>query len=182
MKLPLQITFHGLDPSDAIEAAIREHAVRLDRFYDKIMACRVLVEARHKHHHQGNLFRLRIDVTVPGRELVVTRDPAEHHAHEDPYVAIRDAFDAVRRQLEDYARVQRAEVKTHAGPSHGRVARLFADEGYGFIETSEGREVYFHRNSILGGDFDRLEVGAEVRFAEEAGEQGPQASTVWMRG
>lgn len=181
MKLPLQITFHGLDPSDALEAAIRDHASRLDRFHDRIMGCRVLIEARHKHHHQGNLFRVRVDLTVPGRELVVTRDPAEHRAHEDPYVAIRDAFDAARRQLEDDARVRRAAVKTHAEPAHGRVARLFADAGYGFLETAEGREVYFHRNSVIGGGFDRLEVGSEVRFAEETGEQGPQASSVWLR-
>ncbi len=114
MVLPLQITFHGLDPSPAIEAAVREHATRLERFSCDITSCRVLVEAPHRHHQQGNLFRLRIDLTVPGREIVVGRDPAEHHAHEDPYVAIRDAFDAARRQLEDHARIQRGAVKATA--------------------------------------------------------------------
>ena len=180
LQLPLQITFHGLEPSAAIEGSIREHAARLERFYDRITSCRVLVEAPHRHQHQGNLFRVRIDLKVPEKELVVAREPAEHHAHEDPYVTIRDAFDAMRRQIEDYARERRGAVKAHVGPGHGRVASLFPDEGYGFVMTADGREVYFHRNSVLGGRFEKLEVGTAVRFAEEMGEKGPQASTVWV--
>jgi ribosomal subunit interface protein len=180
MNLPLQITFRGLDPSPALEAAVREHAARLERFSDDITRCHVLVEAPHRRHHQGNLFRLRIDLTVPGREIVVGRDPAERQAHEDPYVAIRDAFDAATRQLEDHARIRRAAVKAHAETAHGRVSKLFPEGGYGFIETADGREVYFHRNSILNHDFARLRIGAAVRFAEESGDRGPQASSVWV--
>lgn len=181
MKLPLQITFHQMEPSAALEAQIREHAGRLDRFYDGIMACRVLVEASHRRHHKGNLYRVRIDLTVPGKELVVTRDPHEHQAHQDPYVSIRDAFDAVRRQLEDHARVQRAATKFHEPLPRGRIAKLFPDEDYGFVETADGREIYFHRNAVLGESFDDLTPGAEVDFVEEAGEKGPQASTVHVR-
>jgi cold shock CspA family protein/ribosome-associated translation inhibitor RaiA len=181
MKLPLQITFHQMEPSEALDAQIRDHADRLDHFYDGIIACRVLVEASHRRHHKGNLYRVRIDLTVPGKELVVTRDPPEHHAHQDPYVSIRDAFDAVRRQLEDYARVQRAATKLHEPLPHGRIARIFPEEDYGFVETGDRREIYFHRNAVLGESFEKLTPGTEVEFVEEAGEKGPQASTVHVR-
>jgi ribosomal subunit interface protein len=108
---PVQIVFQNLDPSAAIEAAIRERAEKLDRFYDRIMNCRVVVEVPHKRHRQGKLYTVRIEVTVPDETLLVTRDPAQDHAHEDVYVSIRDAFDAMRRQLEEYARQRRGEVK-----------------------------------------------------------------------
>lgn len=108
---PIQIVFQNLEPSPAIEAAIRERAQKLDRFYDRIMHCRVVVEAPHKHHRQGMLYTVRIEVTVPDDKLLVTRDPAQDHAHEDVYVSIRDAFDAMRRQLEEFARKRRGEVK-----------------------------------------------------------------------
>jgi ribosomal subunit interface protein len=114
MKLPVQITFRDMSPSEALEANVREKAQNLNRFYDGIMGCRVVVEARHKHHHKGNLYHLRIELTVPGQEVVVSREPVEDHSHEDVYVAIRDAFDAARRQLEDYARRHRHQVKKHA--------------------------------------------------------------------
>jgi len=178
MQLPLQITFRDLPSSPAIEANIRKKAARLERFSDHIMACRVMVEAPHQRHHQGKLYSVRVDVTVPGGELVVSRAPSAHHAHEDVYVAIRDAFDAAVRQLEDYVRRHRGQAKIHLPPAHGQVLRLRPEEGFGIIETTDGREVYFHHNSVLDGGFDALEVGAEVRFAEEAGEKGPQASTV----
>ncbi len=182
MQLPVQVTFRNLPPSEAVEAAVRERAGRLDRFFDRIVACRVVVEAPHQHHRKGRLYHLRIDLTVPGEELVVSREPAEHHAYEDVYVAIRDAFDEARRQLEDYVRRHREWKKPRVGPPHGRVSRLLKEDGYGFLETADGGEVYFHRNSVLHDGFDRLEVGTEVRFAEEKGEKGPQASTVEIVG
>ena len=125
---------------------------------------------------------MRIDITVPDEELVVSRDPAKHHAHEDVYVVIRDAFDAARRQLQDYNNKRQQHVKHHEPESHGHVIRLIPMEDYGVIATPDGREVYFHRNSVLNAEFDKLEEGAEVRFNEESGEQGPQASTVLVEG
>jgi len=178
MQLPLQVTFRDMEPSAAVEAKIRDRADKLDRYYDRIMGCRVVVEAPHRRHHQGKLYHVRIDLTVPGGEVAVTREAAENHAHEDVYVAIRDAFDAAQRRLEDYARRQRGSQKAHAVPPAGRVARLFPEQGYGFIETADGKEVYFHKNSILGEDFDRLDVGSAVTFVEEVGDKGPQASSV----
>lgn len=206
MEIPLQIKFHNVPPSQAIEDNIREKASKLDCFYDRIISCRVMVEAPHRHHRKGKAYEVRIDITVPGGELVVNRapkrlkaaksglaelpetrlieshKPSKHSAHADVYVAIRDAFNAAGRKLQDHARRQSGAVKLHESPTRARIAKLFPDEKYGFLETPDGREIYFHSNSVLQPGFDRLEVGAEVHFAEERGEQGPQASTVRVLG
>ncbi len=184
MQLPLQITFRHMDSSEAVEAAIRKRAERLDRFSDRIMACRVVVEAPHQHQRKGKLYSIRIDLTVPGEEIPVTHSGPQNHAHEDIYVAIRDAFDTAGRLLEDHARRFRGAIKAHEVPLHGKVIRLFSYEGYGFIETSDQREIYFHKNSVTSPGFDRLEVGTEVRLvlAEDESAQGPQASTVTALG
>jgi len=182
MQLPLQVTFRHMDTSDAVMAVIREKAEKLDRFSEHIMACRVVVEAPHQHHHKGNLYKVSVDITVPGGEIFASRGTDKNHAHEDVYVAIRDAFNAAKRQLEDYAREIRRDIKSHAPPPHGTVLRLFPDEDYGIIASADNREIYFHRHSVLNDDFDNLHVGAEVRFDEEKGEEGPQASTVVLLG
>ncbi|MDH5389232.1 MAG: HPF/RaiA family ribosome-associated protein [Gammaproteobacteria bacterium] len=182
MRQPLQVNFRDIPPSDAVEAKIREKAAKLDEFYDQIMACKVMVEAPHARHHKGMLYHVRIDLTVPNGELVVNRSPKEHHAHEDVYVAIRDAFNAARRKLQDFSRKQRGDVKHHEVPPHGVVFELVPYEDYGRIQSSDGREIYFHRNSLIEGNFDALEEGDKVRFAEEAGDDGPQASTVHLIG
>jgi len=184
MKLPLQVTFRDIEPSEsgAIEADIHEKASKLNQYCDQIMSCRVLVERHHQHQHQGSLYHVRIDITVPGKELAVSRDPQEHQAHEDAYVAVRDAFDAAKRQLQDYNAKRQQHVKHHEVEPHGRIARLVPKEDYGFIETDNGKEVYFHRNSLLNAELEALKVGTEVRFHEEPGEQGPQASSVHIEG
>lgn len=182
MQQPLQITFRGIPHSDAVEARIRELADKLDQFYNSIMSCRVLVEEPHGHQQQGKLFHVRIELAVPGKELVASRAPAAHHAHEDVYVAIRDAFDAMRRQLQDYRRQQEGHVKEHETPAHGQVMELVPDQDYGRIQTSDGRGIYFHRNSLVQGSYTDLDIGTEVHFVEEAGESGPQASSVYVEG
>lgn len=180
MQLPLQITFHGMDASDTIEAQIRQRADELRHFYDRIMACRVVVESAHRHQRKGRIHHIRIELAVPGGEIVVNRDPPEHHAHEDMQVAIRDAFDAARRQLEDHVRRLRGQTKTHDLPEHGKIAKLFPQQGYGFIAAADGEEIYMHRNSVLHEAFDKLHIGDEVRYVVQSGEgeKGPQASTV----
>jgi ribosomal subunit interface protein len=124
MRLPLQVTFRNMDRSQALEADIEEKISKLDQFYDHIMSCRVVVEAGHKHHQQGNLFAVSIHLSVPGRELVVSRNPQENQAHEDAYVAVRDAFDALRRQLEDFVSTHRGEVKAHESTARGAEVAL----------------------------------------------------------
>ena len=179
MQVPLQITFRHMDTSPAVEARIRQRAQELEHFYNRIISCHVTVESRHRQR-QGNLFEVRIDLVVPGREIVVGGDRGLNHAHEDAHVAVRDAFDALRRRLEDHSRQGRGDVKVHAVPDHGKVARILPDRDGGFIVTASGEEIYFHRNAVTDGSFDALEIGAEVRFVarefESAG--GPQASTV----
>lgn len=180
MQNSLQITFRGMEQSDAVESRIRAKMAGLERFARDITSCRVTVEAPHQHHHKGGLYCVRIDLRLPSGEIVVNRENHQDHAHEDVYVAIRDAFDAAGRQLEDYVRRQRGDVKSHEVPPHGKVSKLFRDDGYGFIETSDGTDVYFHENAVAEGAFGTLHVGDEVRLvvAPGEGERGPQASTV----
>ena len=175
----LQVTFRNTDASPAVEAKIRERARELEQFFDRIVSCRVVIEAPNRRRH-GDLFHIRIDLKIPGKEIVVKRDPPEHHAHEDVYVAVRDCFDAVRRQLEDYVRRRRGDVKAHDVPAHGRITSLIAEKDYGFIAAADGAEVYFHRNAVANGGFQKLVVGEEVRFSLHPGEgeKGPQASAV----
>lgn len=143
-----------------------------------IMSCRVVVDVPHRHHKEGNFYQVRIDLKIPGAEIAVRREPAAHGEYRDIDIAIRDAFDEARRQLEDRIRIVRGQVKTHEPIPHARVVRLMPEGGYGFLETPDGREIYFHEHSVLNGGFRALEVGAEVSFVEEQGETGPQASTV----
>jgi ribosomal subunit interface protein len=178
MEHPLQLTFRGIEATEALRRAVEERAAKLENFYDKIESCRIIVEAPHRHHHTGNVYHVRVRLDVPGEEIIVSRDPPEHAQHEDLYLAINDALKETTRKLEDYVRRRRGQVKEHAAPPHALVARIFEDEGYGFLETADGREIYFHENSVLDGAFRRLRVGTEVRFAEEPGEKGPQATTV----
>lgn len=178
MNIPLQITFRHMDPSPALEDRIRQLAARLEHFSERIMRCHVVVESAHQHHAQGNLFEVRIDVTTPGGAFSIQSAHPYSHAHEDAYVALRDAFRAVRRRLEDFERVTRQDVKSHAELPRGRICELDAARSFGRIETDDGRLIYFHRHSVLGRPFESLSIGTEVSFAEEQGELGPQASTV----
>ena len=174
MQRPLKITSRDFPLSEAVETEIREKASALENYYERLSGCEVTVQAPAiKHHRKGGPFLVGIRLTVPGKELAVDRQ-----AEEELSQAIREAFDAARRQLEDYVRELRGAVKTHEASALGRVARLEPELDYGIIETADNREIYFHRNSVLGADFDTLEIGAKVRFVEEEGEQGPQASTV----
>jgi ribosomal subunit interface protein len=186
MEIPLQITFRGIDASAAVEARIRKKMKTLERFSPHIVGCRVVVESHHRHSRRGRLFHVRIDLTVPGAEIVISREPAEHRAHEDAYVAIRDAFDEATRRLEDYVRRRRHDVKAHEPSAKGGIVRISPHEDYGFIRTQEGRDVYFHRGSLIDADFDRLEAGDEVRFVlqevDAECESGPHASSVRLIG
>ncbi len=173
MQIPLQITMRDIPGSAAVEDHIREKAAKLELLYPHIMGCRVVVEMPHKHRHQGKLFNVRLDVTVPGGELVVNRE-----VDGDVYVALRDAFDAAKRQIEDYGRIQRGDTKTHPPVMHGKVTRLMTDAGYGFIETADGQELYFDFTSLAEGDYDKLEIGGEVHFLEDIGAEGLQAKRI----
>ncbi|MEX0704093.1 MAG: HPF/RaiA family ribosome-associated protein [Planctomycetales bacterium] len=182
MQVPLDISFRHVEPSEEIKNAIRERAAKLEEFFDRITSCKVIVEAPHHHHRAGNDYLVRIRIAVPRREISVDRGPGLHQAHPDLHVTIRDAFDEARRQLQDYVREMRGDVKSRETPPHGRILRFFPQDGYGFIAAPDGREIYFHANSLIDTSLDQLEVGDEVRFAEEEGEQGPQATAVRLVG
>jgi len=178
MQLPVEIVFRHMEPSAVLEARIRSLAAGLEKFSPHIVHCHVVVEAPHRHQQQGRLFDVALRITVPGDEIAIQRtDPADH-AHEDVYVALRDAFKAARRRLQDYERRHRHQVKFHADTPSGRVNEIDREREFGRIESDDGRLIYFHRNSVLGLRFDELHVGSAVRFIEETGDLGPQASTV----
>jgi ribosome-associated translation inhibitor RaiA len=174
MQVPLQISLRDLGPSEALEARIRHEADKLETFHPRITSCRVVVERLPKHRHQGRPFEIHVDVRVPGHAEVVST----LHRHEDVYVALRDAFESVARRLEDVARIARGDVKRHAVPSHGRILRLFPDDGCGFIESTDGRELWFSRENVVHPAFEHLVPGMPVQFLEEAAAEGWQAKRV----
>lgn len=182
MQVPLEVTFRGMDRSEAVEMEIRKHVEHLETFFDRITSCHVTLELPHRHKTHGKQFEVRILVAVPGRDLAVSHRPGKEETHTDAHLAIRHAFRAMRRELEDYVRELRGDVKTHDPLPHAKVSELFPMEDYGFIKTHEGHRLYFHRNSVLDGRFDELDIDSEVSFVEELGDKGPQASTVRLAG
>jgi len=183
MQVPLQIVFEHIGHSDALEAAVHKEAQRLERFYDRITSARVVIARPQHRHYKGETYRVRIHIAVPGgKHIDITCDPALTGRHEDAHVTIRDAFDAAGRQLQDQARKLTGAVKAHETPPHGVIASLVPERDHGFVASSDGRDIYFHRNSVAGGKFDDLVVGQEVRFSEGAGDKGPQATSVYPLG
>ncbi len=178
MNLPLQITFRHMEPSPALQERIRKLMSRLDKFSAHILHCQVVVEEPHQHGHQGSLFEFRIEITVPDEKIVVARTHDLNHAHENAYVSLRDAFRSVRRQLEDYERRHRKGIKAHVEPLQGRICEIDPRRSFGRIETEDGRLFYFHGNSLVGGRLEDLVTGLRVRFSEQPGDLGPQASGV----
>jgi ribosomal subunit interface protein len=174
MEKPLQITIRGMEHSAALDAHIREKASKLAEFYPRMIGCHVTVVLPHRHRHHGGQLDVRIDIHLPGRgEVVVNRQHAE-----DVYVALRDAFDAAKRKLEEHVRLQRGDTKVNPVAGHGYVKRLLPEAGYGFIETPDGHELYFARESLVDLAFERLTTGTEVQFIEEMSQEGIQAKHV----
>lgn len=158
---------------------VRRRARKLGTFYRRIVGCHVVVGAPHRRRLQGKRYHVRVDITVPGQELVIGRNPPADPKHEDMHAAVDEAFDSAERAIHDYAgKLHREDRVARCGPPRGRIVKLFKREGYGFLESTEGYEIYFHKNAVREDRFRRLTVGTEVRFTEEAGEKGPQASTV----
>ena len=183
MQIPMQITFRGIESSEAVERRVRELADRLERFHNHITSCHVTIQAPHHHQRQGVRYDIHLRIGVPNGEVDISRSGAKNGAHEDPYVAIRDAFDAATRQLEDVVRRSDHRARERTAPTRGKVVRLFPQDGYGFIDTSDGLEVYFNEHAVLGPGFGKLEIGDEVTLevADQESDKGPQASTVHPR-
>ena len=140
------------------------------------MSCRVTVKSPGRHKQQGKHYAVHVDLKVVGGEIASTR----HHEHEDVHVALRDAFDAVKRRLEDHVRRQRGQTKPHQTLLRGRVVGLNEDEGQGFIEDADGNQYYFDRAAVAHPSFEMIAVGATVEFLPELAAQGRQAKRVTL--
>ncbi|GAX34460.1 HPF/RaiA family ribosome-associated protein [Nodularia sp. NIES-3585] len=183
MKVPPEITYRNVEKTTAIDNLVHEKIAKLENVCDRISSCHIAIEKVHDRPRSGSPYRVRIDLTVPpGHELVAERNPAESNQYDPLDAVIRDAFNAARQQLvklnerqheSDYAHNQEEAEETTA-----LITKLFKDRGYGFLKTLDGHEIYFHRNSVIHHDFDRLEIGTAVHFSFVEGEEGPQATTV----
>jgi ribosomal subunit interface protein len=179
MQTPLQVTYRNMESSPAIEADIQSRVDKLEEINGQIISCKVVVEAPPRNQQQGGLFRVSIDLTCPEGKVVVNKEPSGlNRAHEDCYVALRDAFNAAARQLEKYSEIRRGDVKSHSETPFGHICYLAPMEDYGMIDTPDNRQIYFHRNSVHRADFDSLDIGTPVTFKEEEGIKGPQAVVV----
>lgn len=179
MQVAPEISFRNMEPSDVIEADVRDHIAKLEQVYDRITSCKVVIQAPNQEAPTGEPYHVRIYAAVPQHDIVVDQDPGDKQSHQkDVSLAIRDAFQAARRQLTEVRDKLRNRTKTHEIPPHGLVKTVYPEKEYGFIETPDGREVYFHANSVRGIDFTDLEYGSQVRFEEELAEKGPQATVV----
>ena len=182
VEFPLQITFRGIDHSAAVETAIRRRAERLARFSERIARLHVTVDMPHQHRHRGNHYAIHINITTPSGEVVVNRDPSLDDSHSDFQSVLRDTFDAAARHLESDAQRSQSTAQDRDHPPPGRVTRIFPDQGYGFLTTPEGEEVYFNKNSVRGASFAQLSIGSEVTFtiAPEDADQGARAASVQL--
>jgi cold shock CspA family protein len=183
MQTPVQIDFQGMHATAEARAAIEQHVAELERRFGRVTACRVVLKAPGGHHRTGGLYEVNIRLALPnGREVNIGRTPPADERHADLSFAINDAFKHARRRLQDRVRRLQGQVKQHEPQPIATVKTIDASGEFGFLEAADGREVYFHRNSVLDGAFGRLAVGTQVIFAEEMGEKGPQASTVKLLG
>jgi ribosome-associated translation inhibitor RaiA len=183
MQVPLEIRYHHLDRSESLDAAIRAHVDRLDKLYDRLVACRVAVECQNHQHHPGNVSEIHIELSLPGHRLVVKEPHKANGAshHPDARAMLKEAFHAAERQLVDFKRRQRDEAKSFgAAALHGSVAQLLPDQDHGFILTAGGSLLYFNRACLTGAGFDTLKIGDNVHYIERDADNGPAAGRVWL--
>lgn len=180
METPVEIDFQGMPAQPQLRDTIAEHVSQLEQRFGHITAGRVVLKAPGGHHRTG-LYEVNIRLALPdGREVNVDRTPHEDERHSDVTFAINDAFKHARRQLQDHVRKMQGNVKLHEGEPTATVLRIDPSGEFGFLETADGREIYFHRNSVVGGT--KPDVGTRVTFVEASGDKGPQASTVKLMG
>jgi cold shock CspA family protein len=183
MQTPIEIDFQGMDARPDVRTAIAKHVAELEQRCARVTACRVVLKAPGGHHRTGGLYEVNIRLALPeGREVNVECTAQADERHSDLDFAINDAFKRARQQLQDHARELQGKVKHHEGPPIGTVVQLDPFGEFGLLESSDGQEIYFHRNSVFDGNYSRLAVGSRVTYAEEMGEKGPQASTVKLMG
>lgn len=173
----LELSFHGMEPSETIKTKVREYVDKLQKRYSDITTWHVHINGPVRGSGQ---FKVTVEARVPGAELAVGRKPGDINAHTDALVALRDSFAALERQLKKRRRQQYGEVKVHEGKPQGQIASIFHDQGYGFVAVNDGRDVYFHKNAVLEPDFEELGVGdpVELTIAPDESPRGPQATSL----
>ena len=182
MQTQPTVSFDGVAVDDAVRDAAFAHVDKLETFCRDIVGCHVVLSQPHRHPRRGRLWSVRVDLVVPGVDIIVNRTHCRDQAHEDPLVALRDAFDAAQRRLEEHVRERRGQVKAHVPHDEGRILRVLPDGGYGFIATADGREIYFHGHALSECGLCELAAGTPVRFTVEDGDDGPQATWVHVIG
>lgn len=179
MQTPVKIEFQDMADSAAVEDMIADHVKKLEQLYGRITACRIVVKGPGNRHKTGGLYDINIRLALPdGRDVDIGRTPKDDERHSDLPFAINDAFKRAGRRLQDTARRMEGKVKSHEGQPVGTVIRLDPAGEFGFLQSNDGEEIYFHRNSVLDGAFSELVVGSRVVFTDEIGEKGAQATTV----
>lgn len=176
---PSKISFLNMESSQAVEAHIRDRIAELEKYHPRIVGCDVVVAAPGRKQINAREFDIRLTVRVPGPDVHVSRSFGRSTASEDVSLAVHQVFDAARRELKEQGRkMSGLDVKHHAPVLHGTIDRLFEGEGYGFIRGDDGQDIYLGRDSLVAGDWDKLHVGAKVRFREQDGDKGPYAANV----
>jgi cold shock CspA family protein/ribosome-associated translation inhibitor RaiA len=189
LQVPLEIAFHNIESSEWAELEIRERAADLEKLYDRLVSCRVRIDQRAKDLTGTIPPVVHIELGIPGRpDLVVSHEP-EHllrkYQHPDLRKAIHEAFRIAERQL--LALKKQRDGRTKAGDHDtenqflGQVAEITPGQDFGFLMTKEGGLLYFHRNSLLTGDFDDLKRGDDVHYNEDVGDTGPIATKVRVK-
>lgn len=182
MQFPLEIAFHNLPSTPWAEEDIRDRVAKLDERYGHLIGCRVRVEREHNSHRTGNGYQVHIELSVPGKDLVVSKEPhgaggGERLKDPDLGVVIRHAFKAAERQLDKHKKTLSGEVKHHEPQFLGQVS--IVDVDHAFLLTNEGVQLYFHANSVLDGQFATLKIGDKVHYIAADGDTGPTAVKVW---
>ena len=183
MQSPVEIEFQEMVASPAVQDMIADHVKKLEHLYGRITACRIVVKGPGSRHKTGGLYDVNIRLALPdGLEVDIGRTPKDDERHSDLPFAINDAFKRAGRRLQDSVRRMEGMVKRHEGQPVGTVVRLDPAGEFGFLQSSDGEEIYFHRISIVDRAFAELAVGTRVMFTDEIGEKGAQATTVKLLG
>ncbi len=183
MQTPVEIEFQEMTASPAVRELIADHVKKLEQLYGRITACRIVVKGPGNRHQTGGLYDINIRLALPdGRDVNIGRTPKADERHSELPFAINDAFKRAGRRLQDSARRMEGMIKSHEGQPIGTIVRLDPAGEFGFLRSSDGAEIYFHRNSVLDGEFSELAVGSRVMFTDEIGEKGAQATTVKLLG
>jgi cold shock CspA family protein/ribosome-associated translation inhibitor RaiA len=181
MQVPPEIAFRHVEATDDLKELILDGIQKLEAVYPDLISCRIMVDDDTPDQRTGTTYRVRLEIGIPDHTLIVDRSDPEANNHREVRQAILAAFEVGRKRLQKAKDLQKGEVKPRTLPPHGRITALLTDEAgvrYGFLESRDGRRIYFHEEAVVEADFEALGIGDEVRFAAADGDGGLQASTV----